>query len=422
MLEALLVTLREGIEAALVVSIIVAFLRREGLERHMRAVFLGIAAALVASVAGAWGLYRWAVNEEVFEGLLYLVSAAVVASLVVWMWRHASELASGMKGSLGRIVARGTGVGWGVFLFTFLMVFREGIETVVFLAALSLSSSGFLAALGAALGLGAAVVFGVLFARGSVRVDLGRFFKITGIALGIFVIQMLVNAYHELSEAGWVPANARTMAAIGPLVRNEFFFILAVLVLPLLLLLVPSRASAVARPAEVAQARLELARELRERRARVWGGGLGIAILVLLGCGFVYGQRPKALSPAIPVVAREDGLHLELAPLADGHLHRFAVDLGGGRKTRIIAVSTGEREPGGALRIAVAFDACEVCGNRGYVETSSQIECLHCESGIYPPTIGTAGGCNPIPLAGAVAGGEMVIPRDALERGAALFD
>ena len=138
MLEALLVTLREGIEAALVVSIIVAFLRREGLERHLRAVLWGIAAAMVASVAGAWTLYRWAVNEEVFEGLLYLVSAVVVASLVVWMWRHAPEMASGMKGSLGRIVARGTGVSWGVFLFTFLMVFREGIETVLFLAALSL--------------------------------------------------------------------------------------------------------------------------------------------------------------------------------------------------------------------------------------------------------------------------------------------
>jgi uncharacterized membrane protein len=154
----------------------------------------------------------------------------------------------------------------------------------------------------------------------------------------------------------------------------------------------------------------------------LWGGGLGIVILVFLGGGFVYGQKPKTLSKAIEVAARDDGLHLELAPLADGHLHRFAVDLGGGRTTRIIADATGEREPGGAPRIALAFDACEVCGNRGYVETSSQIECLHCESGIYPPTIGTAGGCNPIPLTSAVAGGEIVIPRDALESGAALFD
>jgi FTR1 family protein len=424
MLEALLVTLREGIEAALMVSIIVAFLRREGLERHLPAVVWGIAAALLASVAGAWALYRWAVNEEVFEGLLYLAAAAVVASLVLWMWRHAPQLASGMKGSLGRIVSRGGAVGWAVFFFTFLMVFREGVETVLFLAALSLSTSGLLAMLGAALGLGAAVVFGVLFVRGSVRVDLGRFFKITGIALAIFVVQLLVNAYHELSEAGWLPASERTMAAIGPLVRNEFFFILAVLALPLLLLLVPARHAAPAAAApDAAQARLERARQRRERRARAWGGALGIGILALLGTGFVYGRQPKALSPAVPVAAAEDGLRLALAPLRDGHLHRFLVDLGGGRKTRIIAVSTGEAEgPAGGTRVAVAFDACEVCGSHGYIETAGQIECLHCESAVYPPSIGKAGGCNPIPLAATVAGDELRVARADLERGATLFD
>lgn len=416
MLEALLVTLREGIEAALMVSIIVAFLRREKLEEHMGAVLWGIAAAVVASVAGAWALYRWAVNEEVFEGLLYLASAIVVASLVAWMWRHAPQVASGMKGSLGRIVARGGAVGWGVFLFTFLMVFREGIETVLFLAALSLSTSALLAMLGAALGLGAAVVFGILFVRGSLRVDLGRFFKITGIALGIFVVQLLVNSYHEFSEAGWVPANERTMAVIGPLVRNEFFFILAVLILPLLLLLIPASARPAAAAAEPAEARLEKARARSERRARVWGGTLGVAILALLGFGFVYSQKPKTLSPAIPVTAGADGLHLELEPLRDGRLHRFLVDLGGGRKARIIAVATGEDG-----RIAVAFDACEVCGTHGYVEAGSEIECLHCRSAIYPPSIGKSGGCNPIPLAGAVAGGELIVPRADLERGAPLF-
>src|SRR4029450_5243292 len=109
-------------EAVLVVSIIVAFLRRENLERHLGEVLWGIVAAVVASVAGAWALYRWAVNEEGFGGLLYLASAIVVASLVVWMWRHAPEMASGMKGSLGKIVSRGGAVGWGIFVFAFHMV------------------------------------------------------------------------------------------------------------------------------------------------------------------------------------------------------------------------------------------------------------------------------------------------------------
>src|SRR5262245_23579153 len=144
MFEALIVTLREGVEAALVVGIIVAFLRREGYERHLGSVWAGIGAAAAASLAGAFTLYRLAVNEEVFEGLLYLGSAVIVGSMMVWMWRHSHALSGEMKGSLSRIVAReGTAsIAVGLFLFTFLMVFREGIETVLFLSALSLTTSG----------------------------------------------------------------------------------------------------------------------------------------------------------------------------------------------------------------------------------------------------------------------------------------
>ena len=235
MLEALVITLREGVEAALVVGIIVTFLRREGLERHLKAVWIGIGAAVVGSFAGAFALYRAAVNEEVFAGLLYLTSAIVVASMAAWMWRHSQGLSGEIKGSLGTIVRgeRLGSVGVGIFVFTFLMVAREGVETVLFLSALSLSSGGLMALLGAAIGIGLAVLFGVLFVRGSLRIDLRRFFAITGIALVVFVIQLLCNAYHELSEAGWLPANPRTMAVLGPLVRNEFFFFAAVLILPL---------------------------------------------------------------------------------------------------------------------------------------------------------------------------------------------
>src|SRR5689334_24579707 len=103
--EALIVTLREGVEAALVVGIIVAFLRREGYERRLGAVWAGIATAAAASLIGAWLLYRWAVNEEAFEGILYLGSAIIVGSMMVWMWRHSHSLSGEMKGSLSRILS-----------------------------------------------------------------------------------------------------------------------------------------------------------------------------------------------------------------------------------------------------------------------------------------------------------------------------
>ena len=417
MFEALIVTLREGVEAALVVGIIVAFLRREGYERHLGAVWSGLAAATAASLLGAFVLYRLAVNEEVFEGLLYLGSAVIVGSMMVWMWRHAHALSGEMKGSLARILGRerAGSVAAGLFLFTFLMVFREGVETVLFLSALSLTTGGLAAALGVLAGLAAAVVFGVLFVRGSLRVDLGRFFKITGIALGIFLLQLLVNGYHELSEAGWLPANETTMATVGPLVQNEFFFVGAVLVLPLLMLMIPGR-----RPAEAAAsgaaARLERAGSRRQARARLLASVLGLVILAALGLGLVYAQPPAALSPATPVEVGADGtVRIPLASFQGTALRRFQVTLGG-QTVRFIAVPI---ERGG--RIATAFDACVICGPRGYYQNGPNVTCLHCGSAIYPPSIGQPGGCNPVPLPSRTEDGQLVLAASDLSAGGHLF-
>lgn len=417
MLEALVITLREGVEAALVVGIIVAFLRREGLAAKLGAVWLGLGAAVVASFAGALVLYRAAVDEEVFEGLLYLVSAFVVASMAVWMWRHAPAMSGEIRGSLGRIVRgeRWGSAGFGLFLFTFLMVVREGIETVLFLSALSLSSGGLMAFLGATLGVALAVLFGVLFVRGSLKIDLRRFFAITGIALVVFVVQLLCNAYHELSEAGWLPASPRTMAILGPLVRNEFFFVAAVLILPLLMLIVPGKAVAAPAAANPAEARLLRAQQTRQRRARQVGGVLGILILAGLGLHHVYGQAPPTLSAPERLTPAGDVVRIPYATVADGKLHRYAVELDG-TAVRFIVVVAGE-----PAHLGVAFDACEICGSQGYYEDGPTILCLHCRSAVFAPSIGQGGGCNPIPLASRREGGDVVVPVAALRDGARRF-
>jgi FTR1 family protein len=422
MFEALIVTLREGVEAALVVGIIVAFLRRQGAERYLGAVWTGIGTAFAASLAGAFLLYRWAVNEEVFEGLLYLGSAVIVGSMMIWMWRHSQALSGEMKGSLSRILARekAGSVAAGLFLFTFLMVFREGIETVLFLSALSLTTSGLMALLGVGIGIAAAVAFGVYFVRGSLRIDLGRFFKITGIALAIFVLQLLINGYHELSEAGWVPANETTMATVGPLVRNEFFFIAAVLLLPLLMLMIPGRKAEPAVSegvaADGAASRLARAQAERQARARVWGAGLGVVILAVLGFGFVYSQAPVALSPATPVTVTDGAVRIPLSSFEGGKLHRFQVTIEG-VGVRFIAVPIDEK----ATEIATAFDACDICGAKGYFQDGTSITCLHCHSAIYPPSIGQRGGCNPAPLPSRREGGDLVIAASDLAAGAPRF-
>lgn len=423
MFEALVITLREGIEAALMVGIIVAFLRRQGGERHLSAVWTGLVAAVVASIAGAFLLYRIAVNEEVFEGLLYVFSALLVATLLIWMWRHSHELAGEMKGKLSRILDRESSgsIRLGLFLFTFLMVFREGLETVLFLSAVSLTTTGLQSFLGALVGIGLAVAFGVLFVRGSLRIDLKRFFAVTGIALLIFTVQLLVNGYHELSEAGWLPANETTMATVGPLVKNEFFFLAAVLALPLLMLLIPGTArkstgapeeTAGAATASAADRRLERAADQRQVRSRRWAGVLGLVILGVLGLGWVYSAKPKALSAATPLDVVDGRVSLPLAELADSKLHRYQVEIGG-RAIRFIAIQVAPGE------VAAAFDACVICGPHGYYQEGSNIVCLHCGSAVYPPTIGQAGGCNPIPLASKSVGGNLVIAASDLAQSSA---
>src|SRR5262245_24111664 len=104
MLEALIITVREGVEAALLVGIVVAFLRKEGRADLLRWVWAGLVAAVVASFAGGWALRSVAINEEAFEGILFFASAAVVTSMLVWMWRHARGISGQIRGSLGRIV------------------------------------------------------------------------------------------------------------------------------------------------------------------------------------------------------------------------------------------------------------------------------------------------------------------------------
>jgi high-affinity iron transporter len=443
MVEALIVTLREGVEVALVVGIIAAFLRREAAGRYLGAVWAGIVVAIAASLAGGVALRRLTLDEDVLEGFLYLIAAVVVGSMLVWMWRHSKGLSGQMKGALARILTRerGASVALGIFLFTFLMVFREGMETVLFLSALSLTSGGLQTLLGVLIGLGAAFVFGVLFVRGSVRVDLGRFFKITGIALGIFIVQLLVDGYHELAEAGWLPANQATMAAIGPLAKNEFFFIAAVLVLPLLMLLIPGRRSPGAagsgalgpagsptpsgggeeRPTIGAAARLERASAQRQARSRVLAGTLGVVILAALGLGFVYSRPPAALSPARTLPVGADGT--VRVPLADFHgtaLRRYAVTLPAGGSVRFIAVPLGDpAKPDTA--IATAFDACEICGPKGYYQDGPNIACLHCGSTIYPPSIGQHGGCNPVPLRARRQGDQLVFAARDLAAGLPIF-
>jgi len=151
LLESFVITLREGIEAALAVAIVLAYLKKSGSDHLNTWVYRGLWAALVVSALGAVVAHRLAMDTDAYEGYFMVLGAIVVASMVYWMWRSARGLKGEIEDRLGQLVTGGAAgdpssrrAAFGIFLFVFLMVGREGIETVLFLSAVSLNTTAIL--------------------------------------------------------------------------------------------------------------------------------------------------------------------------------------------------------------------------------------------------------------------------------------
>jgi high-affinity iron transporter len=197
MIPALIIVFREGFEAFLSVAIIFAFLRKTGRDWLRPAVYAGIVASIIASFALGWWLMR--VNQSFWEGVLGLVAAVLVASFVVHVWRTAPKMKGDMERRLdvysspaSRFIAVA-----GVFFFTMLMVTREGMEMALML--IQVRNSRFI--LGSLLGIGAAAAMSWAWAHYGHRIDVKRFFQVTGLFLLLFTIQILFYSVHEFSEA-----------------------------------------------------------------------------------------------------------------------------------------------------------------------------------------------------------------------------
>jgi len=202
MLQAFVITLREGLEAFLIVAISLAYLRRSGRAELTGAVHTGIFAALAISALGGYLLYN-AANQELFEGPLALIAAISVTWMVVHMWRAGRHMKGEIEGHLRASSGRaGAGAFMGVFLFTVLMVSREGMETALLLLQLK---ETFNLVLGAALGVLGAAALAWLWSRYGHRVNLGLFFQVTAIFLFVFVVQLLIFGVHEMSEQNMLP-------------------------------------------------------------------------------------------------------------------------------------------------------------------------------------------------------------------------
>jgi high-affinity iron transporter len=205
MLQAFVVTLREGLEAFLIVAISLAYLRKTDRKSLIPAVHWGILASIAVSI-GAGVLLARAANQALWEGILALVAAALVASLIVHMWRAGRHLKKNIEGRLEASSSRtGTAAFVGVFGFTLLMITREGMETALLMNALLFQVRSIDIIGGAVAGTLVAAFVAWLWTRYGHRVNLGRFFQVTAVFLLVFVVQLLIYGIHELTEANIFP-------------------------------------------------------------------------------------------------------------------------------------------------------------------------------------------------------------------------
>jgi high-affinity iron transporter len=207
MMQSFVVTLREGLEAFLIVAISLAYLRKTGRDALIPAVHWGIVASVLRSI-GAGVLLAQAANQALWEALLALVAAVLVASLTIHMWRAGRHMKRDIEGRLETSsVKTGAAAFLGVFAFTLLMITREGMETALLMNALVFQVRSPNILTGALAGTAAAASVAWLWSRYGHRVNLARFFQVTAIFLLVFVVQLVIYGFHELTEANIFPGS-----------------------------------------------------------------------------------------------------------------------------------------------------------------------------------------------------------------------
>jgi uncharacterized membrane protein len=331
--------------------------------------------------------------------------------MIVWMNRVARHLKKEIESKVeAYAVKAGSAAGWGIFLFVFLMVVREGVELALILRAVELSSEGLQTWIGTIAGIGAAVLVGLFFFKGTLRVPLHRFFAVTSMILMLVAFQLALTGLHELSEARWLPSSKTEMAMIGPIVRNDLFFFVFIFGATTLLILREwqgaTHSAALKESANDAERRLM---ESQNRKQRGWMIGAAVAslsVILVLTADFVYARANSAPPAARAINAVGNEVRVALSEVQDGNLHLYTIIVDG-QALRFLII----KKPNG---FGTALDACRICGAAGYHQDGQNVICRHCGSAIYVPSVGDQGGCNPIGVPSHVDGADLVLDVSSL--------
>ena len=228
MLATLVIFLREGVEASMIVAILLAYLNRIGRREYFRDVFLGVGAALILAATGGAVAYETIRSydgsrvQTIFETVTYLVAAVVLTYMTFWMRKHARSLSKELRARAD--AALDGRARWGLALLAFQAVGREGLETVVFTLAIIFSTSTAGALGGAAIGLAGSLVIAFVIYRLGHRLNLGRFFTVIGLLLMVFAAGLLADAVENLQQLGWLPVLTTPMWHSARLLSEDSSF------------------------------------------------------------------------------------------------------------------------------------------------------------------------------------------------------
>ncbi len=224
MLAASLITLREGLEAALIVGIVLGYLRKIGRLDRQGSVWAGVGLALVVSVAAAIGLQAIGAEfagqgEQIFEGTAMLLAAGILTWMIFWMRSQSRQIKGELEAGIRQAVD--TGQDWGLFWLAFVAVVREGLETALFLTAAVFTSTAMETVVGGLMGLAIAVAVGWLVLVGTAKLNVGRFFQVTSVLLIVFAAGLVAHGVHEYEEAGLIPIVIEHLWSTKPVLDDK---------------------------------------------------------------------------------------------------------------------------------------------------------------------------------------------------------
>lgn len=225
MLASMLLAVREGLEAALIIGIVLAALKKMDRASLGKAVWSGAAVAVLFSLGAGWALNRLGAvlegrAEELFEGTAMIAAAGLLTWMILWLHQQAKTMQKNLEAGVKK-AAGGQGNPWALFWLSFLAVGREGFELVLFLLAVQATSGSLQTFLGAALGLASAVILGWLLHTSTRRLSLRKFFLVTNLLLVLFAAGLLAHGVHEFNEAGVIPSIVEHVWDINPLLDEK---------------------------------------------------------------------------------------------------------------------------------------------------------------------------------------------------------